>query len=182
MINRDMEAVNKSHDEIVFMHTMLNEKQKKVTEIEKEAQLLESQMRALKQGIEDELLNASKEQSVPAADLVEEVQKLIEPEVSPAPAAEAPEFTPMVEVAKESAFQPSEIVAGARTLKEEFAQKLNDENEAYEIDPADVFENVNEKIISLHKQGFSEVDIAKRLGKGLGEIKLVLGLFDEEEE
>ena len=37
----------------------------------------------------------------------------------------------------------------------------------------------NQEILSLFNEGMTEVDIAKKLGRGLGEIKLVLGLFSE---
>lgn len=38
-------------------------------------------------------------------------------------------------------------------------------------------ENNNDKILRLHKQGMSSVDIAKKLGLGVGEVKLVINLF-----
>ncbi len=38
-------------------------------------------------------------------------------------------------------------------------------------------ENNNDKILRLHKQGVSNVDIAKELGLGVGEVKLVINLF-----
>ena len=38
-------------------------------------------------------------------------------------------------------------------------------------------ENNNDKILRLHKQGMSSVDIAKELGLGVGEVKLVINLF-----
>ena len=34
------------------------------------------------------------------------------------------------------------------------------------------------EIVNLYKEGYSEIDIAKKLGKGIGEIKLVLGLYN----
>ena len=39
----------------------------------------------------------------------------------------------------------------------------------------------NAQILSMYKEGMSEVEIAKQLGRGLGEVKLVLGLFGEEQ-
>ena len=39
-------------------------------------------------------------------------------------------------------------------------------------------DEIKNKIISMHKDGFSEVEIAKKCGIGIGEIKLILGLFD----
>ena len=43
-----------------------------------------------------------------------------------------------------------------------------------------IFINKNEQILALHKEGKSEVEIAKALDCGLGEVKLVLGLYKEE--
>ena len=37
--------------------------------------------------------------------------------------------------------------------------------------------NNNEKILALHKKGKSNIAIAKELGLGVGEVKLVLDLF-----
>lgn len=38
--------------------------------------------------------------------------------------------------------------------------------------------NRNEQILSLHRQGESDVLIAKELGLGVGEVRLVIGLFE----
>jgi len=49
------------------------------------------------------------------------------------------------------------------------------------IKPQDVFpgavENNNDRILRLYKEGYSNVDIAKELGLGVGEVKLVINLF-----
>ena len=36
------------------------------------------------------------------------------------------------------------------------------------------------EILTLHDEGLSDVDIAKKLGRGLGEIRFVLGLYQED--
>lgn len=41
----------------------------------------------------------------------------------------------------------------------------------------DIRENNNDRILRLHKDGMSHVDIAKELGLGVGEVKLVINLF-----
>jgi DNA-directed RNA polymerase specialized sigma24 family protein len=41
-------------------------------------------------------------------------------------------------------------------------------------------ENHNKEILSLYEQGESAVEIAKKLGLGLGEVKLVIGLYKGE--
>lgn len=38
--------------------------------------------------------------------------------------------------------------------------------------------NNNERILELHNAGKSNVAIAKELGLGVGEVKLVIGLFE----
>ena len=38
--------------------------------------------------------------------------------------------------------------------------------------------NNNDKILELHRLGMSEVAIAKELGLGVGEVMLVIGLFE----
>jgi len=40
--------------------------------------------------------------------------------------------------------------------------------------------NGNLDILNLHDEGYSEVEIAKKLGRGLGEVKFVLGLYQED--
>lgn len=67
------------------------------------------------------------------------------------------------------------IVAGAPKII------LEDENEEnpqfYVIEPQDGG-NSNERILSLHEAGMSNVAIAKELGLGVGEVKLVIDLFE----
>lgn len=41
----------------------------------------------------------------------------------------------------------------------------------------DLNENNNDRILRLHREGYSNVDIAKELGLGVGEVKLVINLF-----
>jgi len=43
--------------------------------------------------------------------------------------------------------------------------------------PDEAKENNNDRILRLHREGVSNVDIAKELGLGVGEVKLVLNLF-----
>lgn len=65
------------------------------------------------------------------------------------------------------AFVP-ENVAGTVKQPEEYAAQP----------PAgDLNENNNDRILRLHKEGYSNVDIAKELGLGVGEVKLVINLF-----
>jgi len=46
-----------------------------------------------------------------------------------------------------------------------------------ETAPAEEGQNNNEKILEMHRQGKSTVAIAKELGLGVGEVKLVIDLY-----
>ena len=65
------------------------------------------------------------------------------------------------------------------SLKEELKKKIDSDIEKTETvgSNPDQRTNVNEEILKLAGEGYSEIDIAKKLGLGIGEIKLVLGLF-----
>ena len=67
------------------------------------------------------------------------------------------------------------IAAGAPKIVLEGEDEENPQY--YVIEPQDTG-NSNEKILSLHEAGMSAVAIAKELGLGVGEVKLVIDLFE----
>ena len=50
-----LNSMNKSHEEIIFMYDMLNDKQERVTEITKEMQLMESAISQMEQALDDKM-------------------------------------------------------------------------------------------------------------------------------
>ena len=131
--------MSKSHDEIVFLYDMLNDKQEKVSELTKELQLMQSAVTQMEQLLDDKIALVE-EQSAGQVELAyEEEQREADP-----------------------------------TLEDAFKTQLTDA-----MDKEDSRDN--SEILQLYKEGVSEVEIAKKLGRGLGEIKLVLGLFGEEQ-
>lgn len=57
--------------------------------------------------------------------------------------------------------------------EESSEEKLRDIEEDEEFSSA----SVERRILMLHDEGFSEVEIAKKLGIGVGEVRLMIGLF-----
>ena len=51
-----LSSMNKSHDEIVFLYDMLNEKQERVTELMKELTLMQSAVAQMEETLDDKLL------------------------------------------------------------------------------------------------------------------------------
>jgi len=146
-----LESVDKSHKEVTFMYSMLNEKQKDTVEMTKKLAELEDTLVALDSSIAKKLdLLRDKE-----IELVEQMKE-IEQEKS------------MLEAEKEKTVEPQQV-----SFTEALAEKFNDEN------PSANRQNDNMEILTLHDEGLSEVEIAKKLGRGLGEVKFVLGLYQE---
>ena len=69
-----------------------------------------------------------------------------------------------------------------KTTEENFikSEKVNDDVQKGDfaaIPQEQESRNSNEKILALHREGMSNVAIAKELGLGVGEVKLVIDLF-----
>ena len=67
------------------------------------------------------------------------------------------------------------------SMKEELERRVLEENKTSDENKKGMSrkdrKERNDEILTLQEQGYSEVEIAKRLGIGLGEVKLVLGVF-----
>lgn len=139
-----LSSMNKSHDEIVFLYDMLNEKQERVTELMKELTLMQSAVAQMEETLDDKLLKTGVSMEEEAEVLQQENPDTIEQK---------------------------------QTLEEAFRTQISSNDAGLDEEPQQ-----NEQILSLYREGMSEVDIEKQLGRGLGEIKLVLGLFGEEQK
>ena len=134
-----LNSMNKSHEEIIFMYDMLNDKQERITEIVKEMQAMESAITQMEEALDEKIEQVE-----------EEVQRQIE----------------LTKVKEEMPTEPE--ISMEEALQTQLSAKEEDKTLGD-----------NQEILSLFSEGMTEVDIAKKLGRGLGEIKLVLGLFSE---
>lgn len=151
-----LETMNKSHDEIMFIYQMLNDKQENITNIVSEIQAQESILRNIKSSVDDKLKELD-ELQITLSEKQEEIKE------------------------NEKLHFESDV----KSLKEAFIQKLDEsENETLNETTSTQKESTSSKeavkntVISMHKDGYSEVEIAKKCGIGIGEIKLILGLYD----
>lgn len=136
-----IEQINKTHNEIMFLYSMLNDKQTETAEIVGDMQKYAKQIR-------DFDVDAAMAKIDTIAANVSVVEKTIE---------------------KKDTEQTSNNIE--ETQKED-AEKTNSENQMDGL-------SKNEKILVLYQEGMSEVEIAKTLDCGLGEVRLVLGLYHE---
>lgn len=175
-----MENMNKTHNEIMFLYSMLNDKHATMTEHMEEVQKLLSEIDQKKETQDTDLAAAlakfeehikereeelSQEMEAKTADFIEAVNAFL---AEKAAEQEAEQQLPEVEEISEEQTEevPEEEAEPEVEEKEETVQQESNHNAA---------------ILELHRQGAPEIEIAKELGLGVGEVKLVLGLFREEE-
>lgn len=137
-----LESIHKNHEEVVFLYSMLNDKQNELTKFSESLGKLESEL----QKMEEDVTKRLSESRV----IVEKMaEKPAEVQV------------PMVE----------------KTVVEEVEEELQELLGSSEEE----LMNRNQEILDLHRKGFDMIEIARQLGMGVGEVKLVLGLYREEE-
>ncbi len=112
----------------------------------------------------------------------EKAEKLAETEAvqteKKAPAEPAPKQAQKAKTAKSAESKPKKAAkAKTETSVQQQTQKSGDI--ALSLQPITDSSNKNERVLALHKQGKSNVAIAKELGLGVGEVKLIIDLFKE---
>lgn len=132
-----LESINKTHNEVMFLYSMLNDKHSELTKYAGNLAQLAIHLEELQENIQktvdesDEILQKVQEAQRPVPDSVDT--------------------------------DPEELVPEQKlTLAEELG-------------------NHNQMILEKYREGKTAVDIAKELGLGVGEVRLVIGLFREEE-
>lgn len=163
-----VDTMNQTHNEIMFLYSMLNDKQKDITELTGTLQRLTEQIRTGKYNqpvkkqpekpVENQAQDFARQQNQSQAMATEMYFKSAR-EVSGSQTKNS-SVEPAVNTSNVSPILNSPIPAGSALSKEGLYKG-----------------NKNEDILRLHKEGKSDVEIAKELNCGLGEVKLVLGLY-----
>lgn len=147
-----MEEIHKNHTEVVFLYDMMNDKYEnlKTTAVE----------------VDKTVKEAKTVQAAGNVQAAEAVQ-----------AAEPAQTKPLASSQSDEEQRKANVQPQPAALKEE--TKPEQENTDRDISFANIgMENNNEEILRLHREGKSRVAIAKELGLGVGEVKLVLDLFE----
>lgn len=147
-----LESINKSHSEITFLYSMLNDKQAETAQLVSDLQRLTKQIREM--DLENTIAKAKD-----AVNDIVNIEKGFEP-------------LPVQMV------QPVQLVETEEN--EENTEETVPVKEMQSITEEVPVLSKNEQILLLYKEGKDEVDIAKALDCGLGEVRLVLGLYNNE--
>lgn len=144
-----IESMNKTHNEIMFLYSMLNDKHTELTGMAADLQRLAADVRSL-----------------------EEKAPLTAPQA-------APERVAVVSAA--SAVTPVPVETADTTKRETAAAPAEQKEEMPETEETKQ-EGLHAEILKLKKLGMTEVQIAKKLGIGIGEVRLVNGLYRGESD
>lgn len=132
--NTVIESMNKTHNEILFLYNMLNDKHTELTGLASQLQQFSEQVKHTQDEMMTHLTGTVKEPEPARTEVSEPVEE-----------------------------QPQQISPKASVAEETDNGSFNDQ------------------VLALHQNGVSDVEIARKLGRGLGEVKLVIGLYKGED-
>lgn len=144
-----IESMNKTHNEIMFLYSMLNDKHTELTGMAADLQRLAADVRSL-----------------------EEKAPLTAPQAASERAAA---------VSAASAVTPVSVETADTTERETAVAPAEQKEEMPETEETKQ-EGLHAEILKLKKLGMTEVQIAKKLGIGIGEVRLVNGLYRGESD
>lgn len=144
-----IESMNKTHNEIMFLYSMLNDKHTELTGMAADLQRLAADVRSL-----------------------EEKAPLTAPQATPERAATVSAASAVTLVPVEKADTTGRETAAAPAEQKEEMPETEETKQ----------EGLHAEILKLKKLGMTEVQIAKKLGIGIGEVRLVNGLYRGESD
>lgn len=186
-----MSEIHKNHEEAVFLYDMLNNKHAQVkntaaelNQVMKQSKQTQAAVKSTKAKEEKKAAKVSADERAAAA--VEMVESAIAAKneetivVDASKADEAPTFEPMAAKELEVIIPPEDMEKPAKKEKKKAAAEAdvtNAKNVEIMFATEGNEENSNDRILELHKAGKSNMAIARELGLGIGEVKLVIDLF-----
>lgn len=156
-----LESMNKTHNEIMFLYSMLNDKHTELTGMVSDLQRLAADVRNLEENFKEQTaIETSVATTATATATVNPVTA-----VSQVPEADLMATSAVVDTDRTAAEELSSASAPMPESVQEEQQKQSERA------------SVQQQILSLHRDGLSDVEIARNLGMGVGEVRLVIGLY-----
>lgn len=185
-----LQEINRNHNEVMFLYDMLNEKKKEINNTVRDMNVTKkenekSKTVPKKQTVIDSIKDMSEDTGgfMASEELLREEQKDVDTrkkdilnQLDAVVEAVSDDVSADLEAVEK---KPKKRTSTGRTaakrtketVKKETLREDNRDPKAFETG------NNNEKILQLSKEGKSNVEIAKELGLGIGEVKLVIDLF-----
>lgn len=162
-----LEAINKSHNEIMFLYSMLNDKHAELTGMVSDLQRLSADVRNMQESMANQRVPARPQPTV------DRNRTAARPETV---RTRADQRTASAATTASVAAAPAGSAASATSANTAPKAETNAAKQGGDSNP-----NHKKEILALHKQGLNEIEIAKRLKMGIGEVRLMIGLYKGEE-
>ncbi|MCR5216829.1 MAG: hypothetical protein K6C69_07790 [Lachnospiraceae bacterium] len=171
-----MNEINKNHQETVFMYDMLNDKSEQLKGMLYEIDQARNEI-ALTHGMiaenSEALQQLIKDSKKSVRDMDIAIKAAYKTKVNVLSQAEE-----VAQKAPDNLITPQFADNSAPMMEETYPEEEPEENNPYAIAANDTAQiNFNEQILTMHEAGKSNLEIAKTLDIGMGEVKLVLDLF-----
>ncbi len=164
--------INKNHNETVFMYDMLNEKSKEVKNVVKDINAIKSQVDTSKETIDSDAQHLES--------LIKDAQKAVREMDIAIKAAYKTKDGVLVQQEEEKQKVLDNVIKPQFFEQKEESLDEHENNYMAKAEPEAVMNpNYNEQILAMHAEGKSSLEIAKTLNLGIGEVKLVLDLFNK---
>ena len=169
-----LEEINKNHKEVMFLYDMLNDKHQNikntVSNVEKTVKEVEQKAKEVENTVQE------------AGNTVQEIKSTVEPENEKTKTTRKKQEKIVENILSDDTEKEVQVIKPAKKP----SKKASNKNVSAQTPELDISfmkgvrngNNNNEKILELHKAGKSNIAIAKELGLGVGEVKLVIDLFE----
>ncbi len=186
-----LKEIDKNHDEVMFLYSMLNEKEKEVKNavndvenIKRSINVIADNEKADKADKSETFANnqinnnikntrVSRETISDVSDMKDELLTLQE--------KKAEETMEINNVSVKDNNNSNLTISTAKDNRDKTEKNFNlntgKKNKGVAIAHKDVKKNNNNKILELYSKGMSNIDIAKKLNLGIGEVRLVIDLY-----
>lgn len=185
-----LQEINRNHNEVMFLYDMLNEKKKEINNTVRDMnvtkkEIEKSKIVPKKQTVIDSIKDMSEDTGgfMASEELLREEQKDVDTrkkdilnQLDAVVEAVSDDVSADLEAVEK---KPKKRTSTGRTAAKRMKETVKKETLREDNRDPKAFEtgNNNEKILQLSKEGKSNVEIAKELGLGIGEVKLVIDLF-----
>ena len=185
-----LQEINRYHNEVMFLYDMLNEKKKEINNTVRDMNVTKKEIEKSKtvpkkQTVIDSIKDMSEDTGgfMASEELLREEQKDVDTrkkdilnQLDAVVEAVSDDVSADLEAVEK---KPKKRTSTGRTAAKRMKETVKKETLREDNRDPKAFEtgNNNEKILQLSKEGKSNVEIAKELGLGIGEVKLVIDLF-----
>lgn len=175
-----MSEIHKNHEEAVFLYDMLNNKHVQVKNATAELNQVLKESKQTQAAVKSTKSKGYKKNSKANARSYENTREnaildndaLLEKQTN----EKVIDFEPMASADLEVIIPPMDMMPVVDEVKKD---SVNTDNVEIRFSPEGSEENSNARILEMYRAGKSNTAIAKELGLGIGEVKLVINLFKD---